>query len=711
MTLKDLNFKGQYDSDSDSLLIDFYIPALSESLIYKRIAGYFSSNSLAIAAKGISRFVSNGGNIQLIANIVLSEDDQDAIKRAILQKEQEILFELETMEDALKKGHLMLLAWLLKNGRLEIKIAKLNNGLEHQKIGIFEDPNGNIVSFSGSDNETLNGWLHNHEAFHVFCSWIDDFERHLKPDIMSFQKLWDNQTKRVTVYEVSEAFKEGLIKTAPSNDAEFNTLSDEMYHHLLEEYSKESNSSSVSSSPIKKLYPFQSTAIEEFKSNNYRHFFEMATGTGKTFTSVRALKELVTNVPHSFTVILVPLIDLQEQWILELESAGFSDIQVIGGPRSPSDWAYLFNQNLLDYKEGKVSHIIYVAVYDSFFSKLSIKMKKIKNLFVIVDEAHNLSVNQLEKMPENAIYRLGLSATPEKHDEMETKDILGYFLSNDQLSFKYTIEDAIKAGFLSCYYYYPIFTYLNDDEFSRYISYSKRIAVLQDKDPMDKEALKSALRERSLIIKKAEAKIVKLKEMVFSTDYNFSNSVVYCGQGKYGDTDENLIDVVVKVFGNANYVVSTYTSKTENRHVVLEEFRNRFYDVLVAIKCFDEGIDVPQLEKIYIMSSDRLTRQTVQRRGRVLRVCKESGKQFAHIYDMVVLPPKNYGDLSSAQTLIQNEMYRVNEYNRLAENCSENLAYITQTLVKPYSIDFSLIDNPQVKITSICEDDIDECYR
>lgn len=690
MTLQDLVLKGFYDSDSDRLLDDFYIPALTESVTYKRIAGYFSSNSLAISAKGISKFIENGGNIQLIANVVLSEDDQDTIKKFIHDKERKILLEIESMDDALKKGHLMLLAWLLKNDRLDIKIAKVDNGLEHKKKGVLEDSEGNIISFSGSDNETVSGWLHNHEDFHVFCSWIDGDSRHLEPDIMSFQKLWNNEGNRVNVYEVSEAFKEGLIQNAPADTSEFATLSNELAKKLLEEYSNKLDLNLGSTSNVKKLHPFQSKAIEEFKFNNYRHFYEMATGTGKTFTSVHTIKELAETIPTIFTVILVPLIDLQEQWILELENNGFSDIQVIGGPRSPSDWEYIFNQNLLDYLEGEVRNIIYVAVYDSFFSKLVAKMKNIDNLFLIVDEAHNLSENQLKKIPENAIYRLGLSATPEKHDEIQTKYVLEYFLQEGQESFKYTIEDAIKAGFLSRYYYYPIFTFLEDDEFSRYTDYSKRIAILQNIEPIDKEALKVALRERSLIIKKAEHKTIKLKEMISSNEYDFSNSVVYCGQGKYGDTDQSLIGVVTKAFGNADYIVSTYTSKTENRHIVLEKFKQGFYDVLVAIKCFDEGIDVPQLDKIYIMSSDSLLRQTVQRRGRVLRVCKETGKQFAHIYDMIVLPPLNYGDLNSAHTLIQNEMHRVNEYNRLAENSSENSVNLSKFIEDTYSLDLSL---------------------
>lgn len=703
MTLNSLDLKGFYDSDIDSLLMDFYIPALAESLTYRRIAGYFSSNSLAISAKGLSKFINNGGKIKLIANVVLSEDDQDTIKRAILQKEKEILSEIETMEDAVKKGHLMLLSWLLKHERLEIKIAKVNKGIEHKKKGILQDFEGNIVSFSGSDNETVNGWLHNHEDFHVFCSWIaGDFERHLKPDIESFEKLWNNETNKVQVYPVSEAFKNGFIENAPQNAEEFQTLSNEMSQKLLEEHLKTSNTQSVSASNKKKLYSFQSSAIEEFKSNNYRHFFEMATGTGKTFTAVHALKELVENVPTSFTVILVPLIDLQEQWVNELKYAGFSDIQLIGGPKSPSDWSYIFDQNLLDYIEGEVHHIIYVAVYDSFFLKLAAKMKKIEHLFIIVDEAHNLSVSQLEKMPTNAMYRLGLSATPEKHDELETKNIMGFFLSEDQMSFKYTIEDAIKAGFLSRYYY-PVFTFLDNDEFSKYVYYCKQLAVIQSEDPVDHEKLKAVLRDRSFIVKKAKDKTIKLKDMISSSKYNFSNSVVYCGQGKSDDTEEKLIDVVAKFFGNTNYIVSTYTSNTKNRHVILEKFKDGFYDVLVAIKCFDEGIDVPQLDKIYIMSSDSLTRQTVQRRGRVLRVCKETGKQFAHIYDMIVLPPLECGDSNSVQTLIQNEMHRVNEYNRLAENSSQNSIYISKFILNKYYLDISICS-----AENEIEDDIDE---
>lgn len=160
MGLKVLNLKSVYFSDQDNLLTKFYLPVLSNSMKYDRIAGYFCSNSLAIAAKGISNFIRNGGKIRLIANVVLSADDQEAIIEAIRQKESEVLIDIEGLNDQLKKDHIRMLSWLVKNNLLQIKIAVVKNGIEHQKMGLLEDAEGNVISFSGSDNETVHGWLH-----------------------------------------------------------------------------------------------------------------------------------------------------------------------------------------------------------------------------------------------------------------------------------------------------------------------------------------------------------------------------------------------------------------------------------------------------------------------------------------------------------------------------------------------------------------------
>ena len=118
---------------------------------------------------------------------------------------------------------------------------------------------------------------------------------------------------------------------------------------------------------------------------------------------------------------------------------------------------------------------------------------------------------------------------------------------------------------------------------------------------------------------------------------------------------------------------------------IICNFENGFFDVLVAIKCFDEGVDVPKLDKIYIMASDTALRQTVQRRGRVLRQCKATGKTMAYIYDMIVLPPSGYYLEPGVKNLVTNEFRRALEYIRLSSNKDEN-DIIVQKYFNKYDI-------------------------
>ncbi len=211
---------------------------------------------------------------------------------------------------------------------------------------------------------------------------------------------------------------------------------------------------------------------------------------------------------------------------------------------------------------------------------------------------------------------------------------------------------------------------------------TKQIAQEKSKDEPDQEVLDRLRRERSLILKQASRKIEKLKELT-ETGYDFVNAVVYCGQGK-DEEGELIIDSVTKILYESGRVVSQFTSKTTDRPTVLYEFEHGYYDTLVAIKCFDEGVDVPKLDKIYIMASDSALRQTVQRRGRVLRKCKESGKTIAYIYDMFVLPAPEDGTFGS-EGLLRIELGRAKEYNRLALNRDDNVT-IFENLESKYHV-------------------------
>jgi superfamily II DNA or RNA helicase len=361
----------------------------------------------------------------------------------------------------------------------------------------------------------------------------------------------------------------------------------------------------------------------------------------------------------------VPQIDLQVQWEAALREEGYDKIYLFGG--NGFSFEKTIAEATIDFYTND-DDVLCVAVYDTFFSKMCSDIRKITPVFIIVDEAHNLTKGNLSALVKlSPKYKLGLSATIQRFDESESEAIVRFFTSGD--TFYYGIEDAIENDFLSKYEYHPIFVRLTGEENDRFLSKSKLLAQELNKREPEPDIIDKLRRERSIILKQASGKVEKLRELI-EDGYNFVNSVVYCGQGK-DDEGELIIDSVTRALYDKGLVVSQFISRTLNRKRVLYEFEHGYFDTLVAIKCFDEGVDVPKLDKIYIMASDSALRQTVQRRGRVLRKCKESGKTVAYIYDMVVLPAIEAGTYGS-DGLLKIELTRAKEYNRLALNKDVN---------------------------------------
>ncbi|MCR3907102.1 MAG: hypothetical protein NUK62_08780 [Tenericutes bacterium] len=189
--LRELNLKNSYDYDVDDILLDFYVSALSVASSYSRLCRFFSSTSLAVASKGISKLIKNNGEIQLVTGAKFSKEDADAIKM-VHQKPEELieknfLKELNSLENEFVRDHVRALGWMIANKKLHTKIAivsesegiplqyntVLKKGIFHQKVGILEDIAGNKNSFSGSDNETGLGWQNNIEELKLFRNWVE----------------------------------------------------------------------------------------------------------------------------------------------------------------------------------------------------------------------------------------------------------------------------------------------------------------------------------------------------------------------------------------------------------------------------------------------------------------------------------------------------------------------------------------------------------
>lgn len=670
--LRKIKYKPVYRTYNNCIEKEFYVPSYYESLRLNRAAGYFSLYSLLLSIDGIIRFIRNKGQINIICSPDLSQSDAELIDACLsLDKEHITKSLIESIVGSLLSedeiGQMDIICNMLSDGILKIKIAYMPLGIFHEKFGIFIDSDHNMVYFNGSLNETKRALEYNHESIRVDWTWRSaEAKLIIENENAYFESLWNNQVNSVCVIDFPEAVKNELFNRYKRSE----TLITAIDNYIQGNSSKKGK---------KNLYNFQEDAITQFFNNNGRHFYEMATGTGKTFTSIKTIERLRGQSEEKlFVVICVPQIDLQSQWERALNDEGFDKVYLFGGNGNDYDRT-ISEASIAFHTEDK--DVVCVSVYDTFFAKVYQKIRNISNFFIIVDEAHNLTqgnINILKQLKPR--YRLGLSATIERYHEEESLDIRRFF--SEEPPFHFGIEEAIENGFLSKYEYHPIFVHLTEDEQERFALKTRLLAQEIDKEEPDSSYIERLSRERSLILKQASEKIEKLSELA-DKGYNFVNSVVYCGQGKDSDGD-SIIDNVTRVLYNHGLVVSQFTSKTQDRKKVLYEFEHGYYDTLAAIKCFDEGVDVPKLDKLYIMASDSSLRQTVQRRGRVLRKCKESGKTIAYIYDMVVLPAISVGTYG-CDSLLSIEFPRAQEYNRLALNKDDN-DKIFQELQREYHI-------------------------
>ncbi|MDD5129603.1 MAG: DEAD/DEAH box helicase family protein [Candidatus Omnitrophica bacterium] len=680
-TLKDISFKSSYWSDEDDLLQDFYIPALSISKTYKRIAGFFSSTTLAVAAKGIAAFINNGGKMYLVTSVVFSREDKESIENALKENEDRVLEEISNIEDELKRNHVSMLCWMIKKGALKIKIAVLPNGIAHQKIGILEDSEGNLLSFTGSENETASGWLYNDEAFHVFKSWEDDLV-HLNDDIRQFNILWDGQTKKSKIFSISEAFEEKLIQIAPKDEKEFNLLSSSAAERMLD-FSRQRPSQ-------KKLHDYQNIAIQKWKNNGFIGILEMATGTGKTFTSLNALKELLQERKRILVVIVVPYLHLITQWekeFLEFFGNGFFINEAHSGE---TKWQAKLNESIQNFAIGVIDKLAIFTIYDTFSSeKFNCLINKYlegqNDVILIADEVHHLGAEDYQNgMNINYKYRLGLTATPTRwFDEDGTNKLCEYF---DKTVFKFAIKDAIPK-YLVPYNYYPEIVYMSDGELEEYLELFEKISkvVHYKNEAAENKYLKLLLMKRAKIIINNEEKKEGLKRILIKLreEKRVDHLLIYCSPEQIAWSTEilNELDIFHHKF--------TFEENKNERKRILEAFEYGDYKVLTAIRCLDEGVDIPSVKTAIILASSTNPTQYIQRRGRVLR--KYPGKEEAEIFDFFVLPKLNdsmdKSILSIEQKILKREITRSEEFYKTANNKVDVLLKLSK-IMRKYSVYF-----------------------
>lgn len=686
MALSDLHIAKEYRNLKCDVINDFYVPILSNAVMYKRAVGFFNSAALYEMAIGLRHLVEKQGKMELIVSPRLTEEDIQSINLGYKTREEVIeralLRDFDEPKSKTEFRKLNLLANLIAEGVLDIKVAfKINTnsaGIFHEKIGIVIDSEGNKVAFTGSMNETYSGLLQNYESIDVFCSWRDeDYDRvNIKEN--AFDNLWDNLDTAMEVIPFPKVAVERL-----------NSYKVEKTEPLCVEIQNEDDSQDVffKIPDNVDLYDYQREAIESWKNNNYCGIFDMATGAGKTFTALGALSALSKNLNNHIAVVIVaPYQHLVEQWVEDIIQFNVKPIVAYSYPGQK--WRKQFSDAVTAYNVGAIDNFCVIATNATFslndFQSILQKFKK--NFAFVVDEAHNFGAMKLSSLlPRKARYRLALSATIERfRDEEGTNKLRKYF---GKTCISFSLKEAIQKGFLTSYYYHPIVVYLNADEYEQYQEITKTIIRNggASQENIDKNPyIEMLLIKRARIISGCKEKVPKLVEVMkpYRTD-NFI--LVYCGATKYDNDSSDLKDddevrqieeVNKRLYYELGMKVHKFTSEEskEERDEIKRMFASGTeLQVITAIKCLDEGVNIPSIKKAFILASSTNPKEYIQRRGRVLRRAK--GKEYAEIFDFITLPRPleevqfcSEEELSCDLSLVRKEFLRMIDFAETARN-------------------------------------------
>lgn len=657
--INELDFPPVIDTASTDFIWDFFNPVLSRAIEYKRGVGFFTSSWLRNASHGVAELASNGGQAKWIISPKLDEKDWEALQKGEEAKWNEEMYRIveqniEELAESLEHDTLNTLAWMIADGLLEIRFAVPKGGglygMFHDKWGIVTGIYGDKLAFHGSQNDSNQGFA-NYESIDVFCDWecerdADRIYHHEE----RFNQLWKDETEGVKVFTLPEGLEQDIVELREHDNRP--------YPSETTDPRQETKDHGIT------LRDYQKEAVRNWEINGGKGLFEMATGTGKTYTAIGALERVVNESDHPFVVVIsVPNTHLAFQWKDELADWGYEDHVLFAFSSANRNWKTDMGTVLDDIRiemEDLAILITSHATLKKEYFRSEIQQLACDRL-LIADEVHGVGSEQRKKgLLEEYNYRIGLSATPDRYyDDEGTELLIEYFGGK---VYEFTLGEAIPE-YLTPYVYKPYFVEMTPEEYQEYEELTSNIGWMAASDEVDDEAVERITMKRADLLKKAENKYGKLHEVLDGIDEP-DHLLVY--------TNDEQIDRVQNILDQHDLIHHRFTQEegAEERPELLDQFDKGNFDSLVAMQCLDEGVDVPSTREAILMSSTGNPKQFIQRRGRVLRHAE--GKDKAIIHDIIVVPTLS-DDLNEdikdlEQRILLKELERFDEFAENADN-------------------------------------------
>jgi DNA phosphorothioation system restriction enzyme len=692
-------WKRVITTSSDDLIEDFFVPALKVARRYDRGVGYFSSGWIQAASEGLLAFAANGGTARWVTSPILSLADWEALRSGYEARADEalrraMLRNIETLEASLRSETASALSWMIADGVLSFKLAVPRERLDgefHDKFGTFTDAAGDSLAFRGSYNESIQG-LHNYESLSIYPSWEPVLKDFSESEAARFKSLWENRDPNIRVYEIPEAAKAQILKLRTSNRP---------YDTKAWSFPAVEGVRKRDFSPPEgiELRHYQRDAANEWFKVGGKGIIVLATGGGKTLTALFIAHKLWSAKKRLVILVTCPFIVLAEQWAREMQRFGLDPIVCSG---SQNSWKPVAEQALSAFA-ADVRNVVAIVTTNATFRNPIFQQvvgRQSGHTFLIADEVHNAGAEQFRQATNDAIpLRLGLSATPDRRfDDDGNAFLRSYF---GPTVYEFGLKEAIAAGVLTKYRYYPVLVSLDVAEEEEYLELTLKISRLAcfaqgaTGESEENDNLKRLLIKRSRLIANASTKLPALRDLLKNRSEPLKQALIYCGDGTVDKPDSSTMRQVseaCRILGEELGIrTRQYTAQEapDDRAIILEDFRQGYLDAVVAIRCLDEGVDIPNAKEGFLLASSSNPRQYVQRRGRLLR--RAPGKEFSVIHDFIIVPPDLGGSHSDAVFNVERKLFR-RELARICEFCetAENGASALETLL-PLRVKYNLI--------------------